>query len=257
MVLVIRILRGLSSRDQPCEAPATLRGRCSADSMRQARWAHACDKNDSPRSPSASDGLPELTIRLPLRRTPHRRLSPRMNDIGLLDSPARSRRPRPRARPSDRGRRRRDRGTQAGFSRAADHRAARSPAVPPAAAALAGRRGGRAVGLCLAAIEEIARHDGSLGWNMFVANSSALIAPLHSVRGGAHDLRRSARPDLLGTAQPAQARRPRPAAIASPANGISPRAIARPPGSARTATSWSPTARCAATASAARPCARC
>src|SRR5882762_8787720 len=29
----------------------------------------------------------------------------------------------------------------------------------------------------LAAIEEIARHDGSLGWNMFVANSSALIAP--------------------------------------------------------------------------------
>jgi alkylation response protein AidB-like acyl-CoA dehydrogenase len=28
-----------------------------------------------------------------------------------------------------------------------------------------------------AAIEEIARHDGSLGWNMFVANSSALIAP--------------------------------------------------------------------------------
>ena len=27
------------------------------------------------------------------------------------------------------------------------------------------------------AIEEIARHDGSLGWNMFVANSSALIAP--------------------------------------------------------------------------------
>ena len=29
----------------------------------------------------------------------------------------------------------------------------------------------------VAAIEEIARHDGSLGWNMFVANSSALIAP--------------------------------------------------------------------------------
>ena len=28
-----------------------------------------------------------------------------------------------------------------------------------------------------ATIEEIARHDGSLGWNMFVANSSALIAP--------------------------------------------------------------------------------
>ncbi len=27
------------------------------------------------------------------------------------------------------------------------------------------------------AIEEISRHDGSLGWNVFVANSSALIAP--------------------------------------------------------------------------------
>ena len=27
------------------------------------------------------------------------------------------------------------------------------------------------------AIEEISRHDGSVGWNMFVANSSALIAP--------------------------------------------------------------------------------
>jgi alkylation response protein AidB-like acyl-CoA dehydrogenase len=33
----------------------------------------------------------------------------------------------------------------------------------------------------LAAIEEIARHDGSLGWNMFVANSSALIAPFISI----------------------------------------------------------------------------
>ena len=33
----------------------------------------------------------------------------------------------------------------------------------------------------VAAIEEIARHDGSLGWNMFVANSSALIAPFISV----------------------------------------------------------------------------
>jgi indole-3-acetate monooxygenase len=31
--------------------------------------------------------------------------------------------------------------------------------------------------LYMRAIEEIARHDGSLGWNVFVANSSALIAP--------------------------------------------------------------------------------
>jgi alkylation response protein AidB-like acyl-CoA dehydrogenase len=29
----------------------------------------------------------------------------------------------------------------------------------------------------LGAIEEISRHDGSVGWNVFVANSSALIAP--------------------------------------------------------------------------------
>jgi alkylation response protein AidB-like acyl-CoA dehydrogenase len=29
----------------------------------------------------------------------------------------------------------------------------------------------------LRAIEEISRHDGSVGWNLFVANSSALIAP--------------------------------------------------------------------------------
>jgi alkylation response protein AidB-like acyl-CoA dehydrogenase len=29
----------------------------------------------------------------------------------------------------------------------------------------------------LAAVAEIARHDGSVGWNVFVANSSALIAP--------------------------------------------------------------------------------
>jgi alkylation response protein AidB-like acyl-CoA dehydrogenase len=29
----------------------------------------------------------------------------------------------------------------------------------------------------VAAIEELARHDGSIGWNAFVANSSALIAP--------------------------------------------------------------------------------
>src|SRR6185295_16712791 len=32
----------------------------------------------------------------------------------------------------------------------------------------------------LAAVEEIARHDGSVGWNLFVANSSALIAPFIS-----------------------------------------------------------------------------
>src|SRR6202453_2990289 len=29
----------------------------------------------------------------------------------------------------------------------------------------------------LRAVEEISRHDGSVGWNLFVANSAALIAP--------------------------------------------------------------------------------
>ena len=38
----------------------------------------------------------------------------------------------------------------------------------------------------LAAIEEIARHDGSLGWNMFVANSSALIAPFIPLAAARH-----------------------------------------------------------------------
>ena len=143
---------------------------------------------------------PPLTIR---RRGAPNRLS--HERCRPLDPPARSCRPRPRARPGDRGCRRRDRG-QAGFSRAPDHRAARVRAVPPAAAALAGRRGGRAVGLCrgdrgdrpprrLAGLEHV--RGQQLGPDR----------PLHSVRGGAHDLRRSARPDLLGTAQPAQARR--------------------------------------------------
>ena len=33
----------------------------------------------------------------------------------------------------------------------------------------------------VAAVEEIARHDGSVGWNLFVANSSSLIAPFISL----------------------------------------------------------------------------
>ncbi len=34
----------------------------------------------------------------------------------------------------------------------------------------------------LRAIEEISRHDGSVGWNLFVANSAALIAPFIPLR---------------------------------------------------------------------------
>ncbi len=35
----------------------------------------------------------------------------------------------------------------------------------------------------LRAVEEISRHDGSVGWNVFVANSSALIAPFLTAEG--------------------------------------------------------------------------
>src|ERR1044071_5810524 len=35
----------------------------------------------------------------------------------------------------------------------------------------------------LRAVEEISRHDGSVGWNIFVANSAALIAPFISPEG--------------------------------------------------------------------------
>ena len=34
-----------------------------------------------------------------------------------------------------------------------------------------------APGVCLAAIEEVARHDASVAWNVFIANAAALIAP--------------------------------------------------------------------------------
>jgi alkylation response protein AidB-like acyl-CoA dehydrogenase len=38
----------------------------------------------------------------------------------------------------------------------------------------------------LRAVEEIAKHDGSVGWNMFVANSSALIAPFIPLDSARH-----------------------------------------------------------------------
>jgi alkylation response protein AidB-like acyl-CoA dehydrogenase len=38
----------------------------------------------------------------------------------------------------------------------------------------------------LRAVEETARHDGSVGWNLFVANSSALIAPFISEEAATH-----------------------------------------------------------------------
>ena len=43
--------------------------------------------------------------------------------------------------------------------------------------------------VCFRAIEEVSRHDGSLGWNLFVCNSASLIAPFLRTRADAHDLR--------------------------------------------------------------------
>ena len=38
----------------------------------------------------------------------------------------------------------------------------------------------------LRAVQETARHDGSVGWNLFVANSSALIAPFIALEAARH-----------------------------------------------------------------------
>ena len=53
----------------------------------------------------------------------------------------------------------------------------------------------------LRAIEEISRHDGSVGWNMFVANSSALIAPFLPPEAMRDDLRRPSCRRRLGTTE--------------------------------------------------------
>ena len=53
----------------------------------------------------------------------------------------------------------------------------------------------------LRAIEEVSRHDGSVGWNMFVANSSALIAPFLHPEAMRDDLRRPSCHRRLGTAE--------------------------------------------------------
>ena len=88
----------------------------------------------------------------------------------------RSRPARPALGPAIAAASRRDR-AHAPHSRAAAVGAARAPALPPAAAALGRRRARWMPGIYIEAIEEVARHDASVGWNLFVANSSALIAP--------------------------------------------------------------------------------
>ena len=159
----------------------------------------------------------------------------------------------PGSRPHGGGRRDR---ADAGNPRTSSEPAARGAAVPHAAAALGGRRPGRA--LDLPAHDRGDRPLRRLGRLEHLRRQQrGADRALHPARGGAHDLRRSARPDLLGTAQPAPRHRRARAATGSPANGISPRARGRPTGSARTAMSSSRTARCGSTASAGRPCAPC
>ena len=59
----------------------------------------------------------------------------------------------------------------------------------------------------LHAIEEISRHDGSVGWNLFVANSAALIAPFIPLETAKAIFADPRALDLLGTAQPIQGAR--------------------------------------------------
>ena len=57
----------------------------------------------------------------------------------------------------------------------------------------------------VAAIEELARHDGSIAWNAFVANSSALLAAYLEPAVNHADLCRSAQSSLPGDLQTVRA----------------------------------------------------
>ena len=76
----------------------------------------------------------------------------------------------------------------------------------------------------LLAIEEIARHDASVAWNLFVANSALLIAAYLEPEVARDDLRRPAHRARLGASERDASRRRWRAAIASPAGWISPAA---------------------------------
>jgi hypothetical protein len=95
----------------------------------------------------------------------------------------------------------------------------------------------------LRAIEEICRHDGPVGWNLFVANSAALIAPfipLETAKAIYADPR-----TVISWGLPTQHwRHIVPGAIGSPASGTSPTAAVRPTGWTPTAKSSSRTGRC-------------
>ena len=95
----------------------------------------------------------------------------------------------------------------------------------------------------LRAIEEISRHDGSVGWNVFVANSSALIAPFlppESMRAVFADPRAVSPGDrrtIEGDRRARRLSRQRPVEFRL-------RLPPGRPGWVRTATWWSPTVRC-------------
>ena len=99
-------------------------------------------------------------------------------------------------------------------------------------------------GAYLRAVEEIGRHDGSVAWCMFVANSSALIAAYLDPAAARAIYADPHASIAWGTAR----RRSCPAcqaAIASAGVGASPAAAVMRPGWARTATSRNWTGRCA------------
>ena len=222
-----------------------MRGRCSAKMRRPdgANWSKS--------APARIARRPPLTIRC--RGAPNRLSHERCRP---LCSPARSRRPRPCARPGDLGCRRRDRETQ-DFPEPLISELHEVAAVPPAAAALAGRRGSRALGLSrrdrgdrpprrLARLEHVRRQQ--LGPDR----------ALHPLRGGAHDLFGDPR-GLISWGPPNQHK-----LVAAPGRLPRHRRMAfllrLPPGHLdRRARQRRGTRRLAApaTASAGRPCARC
>ena len=108
----------------------------------------------------------------------------------------------------------------------------------------------------VAAIEELARHDGSIAWNAFVANSSSLLAAYlepavnHAIFADPRSI------VAWGPPNASRAIAVEASAIASPASGISPAAAGRPVGWARTAMWSKRTARFGSTALAGPPNAR-
>jgi alkylation response protein AidB-like acyl-CoA dehydrogenase len=88
--------------------------------------------------------------------------------------------------------------------------------------------------VAIEAVAELARHDGSVGWCVSIANSIGLLAPYISRRRRKRCLATRARPAPGGRRTIAEGSRCR-AATGSPGAGISPAAAAMRAGWARTA----------------------